>query len=267
MQGLAANYEHAGRKADAEAEYKRAVAVQPDNWDNLNTLGQFYLRESRFADAIAQFKRVIELTPDNATAYSNLAGAYLDQGDAANHSEAEKDLQKSIELAPSYAAYANLGNLYMEEKRYQDAVAATRKALELNDRDYLVWDNLRIAYQWLGDESHGAEARKKTIALLEEYIHSHAQDGPAHSLLAKLYALDHQGSRVASHIESALALEPTDLNVLEDVAETYAALGERPKSLAYIRKSLAGGAKIEDLKDRPGLKDIVSDPSFRADGK
>ncbi|HEY1423716.1 MAG TPA: tetratricopeptide repeat protein, partial [Candidatus Acidoferrum sp.] len=267
MQGQAANYEHAGRKADAEAEYKRAVAVQPGNWDNLNTLGQFYLRENRFADAIAQFKRVIELTPDNATAYSNLAGAYLDQGDAANYAEAESDLRKAIALAPSYAAYANLGNLYMEEKRYQDAVVATRKGLELNDRDYLVWDNLRIAYQWLGDESHGAEARKKTIALLEEYIHSHAQNGPAHSLLAKLYALDHQGSRVASHIESALALEPTDLNVLEDVAETYAALGERPKSLAYIRKSLAGGAKIEDLKDRPGLKDMVSDPSFRADGK
>src|SRR5438445_1217838 len=101
IQGIATNYEHAGRIPDAEIEFKRAVAVQPEDWDNVNTLGRFYLRENRFQDAIAQFKRVIELTPDNATAYSNLAGAYINQGDTSNFGEAEKDLRKSIALAPS----------------------------------------------------------------------------------------------------------------------------------------------------------------------
>jgi serine/threonine-protein kinase len=267
IQGIATNYEHAGRIPDAEIEFKRAVAVQPEDWDNVNTLGRFYLRENRFQDAIAQFKRVIELTPDNATAYSNLAGAYINQGDASNFGEAEKDLRKSIALAPSYAAYANLGNLYMEQKRFADAAAVTRKALELNDRDYMVWDNLRIAYQWLGDEINGQPVRKKTIALLEDYTRERAQDASAQSLLAKLYALDRQGSRAISRIDSAIALAPTDLNVLEDVAETYATLGNRAKAIEYLRKSLAAGAKIDEFKDRPGLQETMADPSFRANGK
>ena len=267
IQGVAANYVLMGRKADAEAEFKRAVALQPDNWDNINSLGRFYVRENRLPEAIAQFQRVIELTPDNATAYSNLAGTYLNLNDSSLFGEAEKDLRKSIELAPSYAAYANLGNLYMEQRRFADAAAMTRKALDLNDRDYLVWDNLRIAYQWLGDEANGQPARKKTIAVLEEFIHEHAQDASAQSLLAKLYALDHQGSRAKNRIDSALALAPSDIGVLEDAAEMYAALGDRAKAIEYIHKSIAGGAKIEEFKDRPGLQEIMADPSFRANGK
>jgi len=267
VQGIATNYEHMGRASDAEAEFKRAVALQPDNWDSINTLGRFYVRQNRFKDAIVQFRRVIELTPDNATAYSNLAGTYINLDDPAVYGEAEKDLKKSIELAPSYAAYANLGNLYMEQKRFADSAVMTRKALELNDRDYLVWDNLRIAYQWLGDETNGQLVRKKTIALLEDYTRERAQDGPAQSLLAKLYALDHQDGRAKNHIDSALALAPADLNVLEDIAETYAALRERAKAIEYIGKSLSSGAKKEELKDRPGLQELMADASFRANGK
>jgi len=267
IQGIAANYEQTGRSADAEAEFKRAVALQPDNWDNINSLGRFYVRQNRLQDAIAQFRRVIELTPDNATAYSNLAGTYLNLDDPSVFAEAERDLKKSLQLAPSYAAYANLGNLYMEQKRFADAVAITRKALELNDRDYLVWDNLRIAYQWLGDETNGQPARKKTIALLEDYVRQHAQDAAAQSLLAKLYALDHQGSRAKNRIDSALAMAPSDITVLEDAVEMYAALGDRAKAVEYVHKSVAGGAKIADFKDRPGLQEIMADPSFRASGK
>jgi eukaryotic-like serine/threonine-protein kinase len=267
IQGIASNYERSGHAADAEAEYRRAVAVQPDNWDSVNTLGRFYLRNNRFPDAIAQFKRAIELTPDNATAYSNLAGAYINQGDTSAFAEAERDLKKSIELAPSYAAYANLGNLYMEQKRFIEAAAMTQKALQLNDRDYLVWDNLRIAYQWLGDETNGQPTRKKTISLMEAYLREHAQDASAQALMAKLYALDHQGSRAQARIESALALAPTDLGVQEDVAETYAALGDRKQAIVYIRKALSNGGKIGDFKDRPGMNDITADPSFRESGK
>jgi len=267
IQGIAANYERTGRVADAEAEFKRAVALQPDNWDNINSLGRFYVRQNRLPDAIAQFRRVIELTPDNATAYSNLAGTYVNLGDPAMFGEAEKDLKKSIELAPSYAAYANLGNLYLEQKRFADSSVMTRKALELNDRDFLVWDNLRIAYQWLGDETNGRPVRKKTLNMLDDYIRDHSQDASAQSLLAKLYALDRQGDRALTRIDSALALAPSDINVLGDVAESYAVLGNRAKALEYVRKALAQGAKIDDLKDRPGLKELVAGADFRANGK
>ena len=40
-------------------------------------------------------------------------------------SEAEQMLRKAIALEPSYAAYANLGYLYNQERKYAESASAT----------------------------------------------------------------------------------------------------------------------------------------------
>jgi len=271
LTGLARNYEHMGRTADAEAAFKKAVALRPDYWDGYNSLGWFYTRLGRNTDAIAQFRRVIELTPDNATAWSNLAAAYLDINDEASRAEGEKALQKSIAIAPTYAAYANLGVLYLNEKRYKDSAAMTRKALELNDGNYLVWDNLRVASEWMKDEAQTRSARDKTLALLEPFAAAHTQDATAQSMLAKIYAAKGERDKALQHMVASLALAAKDSDVLGDAAETYEMLGERDKALTYAKDSLATGSTLEGLALRPGLQALVQvmqqEKSFRSSGK
>ena len=65
LNGMACGQETAGQVADAEATYKRAIALRPDYWDGYNTLGAFYVRQRRFDDAIEQLQRARQLTPDN----------------------------------------------------------------------------------------------------------------------------------------------------------------------------------------------------------
>ena len=139
LTGEALCYEHAGRTADAEAAYKKAISLRPDYWDGYNSLANFYDAQGRYDDAVAQFHRAIELTPDNATVYSNLGATYVDSGDPKNFPQGEAALKKSIELAPSYGAYANLGNLLLIQNRFAESAAVTEKALQLNDKDYIVW--------------------------------------------------------------------------------------------------------------------------------
>src|SRR5450759_3766738 len=62
---------------------------------------------------------------------SNLAAVYIDMSDPKVIPQAEAALKKSIELSPSYAAYANLGLLYSQEKRYPESAALTEEALAL----------------------------------------------------------------------------------------------------------------------------------------
>lgn len=261
--GLARNYEHMGRTADAETTFKKAAALRPDYWDAYNNLGMFYDRQGRKTEAIAQYRRVIELTPDNATAWSNLASAYVDINDEQSRAEAEKALQKSIALAPSYAAYANFGVLYLDEKRYSESSAMTRKALELNDANYLVWDNLRIASEWMGDETQTRIARDKTLALLEPFAVTHPQDTTAQSLLAKTYAAKGARDKALQHLALALELAPKDADVLGDAAETYEMLGERAKALTYAKQSIAAGTTLQDLAQRPALHSLAKDLRFR----
>lgn len=265
--GMAGVYEHMGHIADAEAAYKRAIALRPDYWDGYNSLGDFYDRQKRVPDSIAQYRRIIELTPDNTAAYNNLGIEYMELNDSASYAAAEAAFQKSIQLAPTYQAYADLGWLYLGQKRYTEAATATRKALELNDKDWRVWDNLLVDYQWLKDDEKMRPVRAKTLRLLEEYAALNSREAPVQSTLSTFYAEDKLRENALAHATAALALAPKDPGVLADLAETYDHLGDRKRAIQYAQDSLKNGYTLLDLQRRPGLLGLLADPSFRAGGK
>jgi len=267
LQGEAHSYDQAGRTADAEAAYKQAIALRPDYWDGYNSLGLFYDDHGKYDDAIAQLQHAIQLTPDNAQAYSNLGAAYLDSGDPKKAPLAEAALKKSIELSPSYPAYANLGFLYHARHDYADAAAVTEKALALNDKNFMVWANLAAAYENLGDLKKAAAAQDREQPLLEQALQQSPRDAASHARLGLLYAQKKMREKALSQIQTALALAPEDSDALENVGEAYELLGDRKQAIEYIEKSLQKGYSLDMLKGDPNLKNLLSDPNFRASSK
>ena len=263
---LARSYESAGRIADAEAAYRKAIALSPDSWDGYNQLAGFLYDHRRYDEAVAQYRHAIELTSDNSALYLNLGAVYSDMGDK-HYAEAEQMLRKSIALEPTYPAYANLGHLYLQEQKFAEAAAATGKALQLNDKDYVVWDNLANAYDGLKDMEKEGQARDHGIALLEQAALDTPRDATVQSTLGLLYAKKKLREKAISRIQSALALSPDDSNVLAAVGEAYEDLGDRAQALLYIEKSLQKGYDLADLKRTPDLQGLLSDPSFRLGGK
>ena len=120
LNGMAHAYENASRIADAEAAYKKATALRLDYWDGYNTIGLFYDRQRRYDEAIKSLQRAIELTPDNAQVSARLS-CLLDTSDKKMIPNAERALRKSLELNPSFAAYANLGFLYTQQGKYAES--------------------------------------------------------------------------------------------------------------------------------------------------
>jgi tetratricopeptide (TPR) repeat protein len=265
--GLAGVYEKTGRNSEAEANYQRAIALRPDYWEGYSTLGAFYGRQKRVQDSVVQYRRVIELTPDSSEGYSDLGVAYMSFNDSQSSAAAEAAFQKSIQLAPNYQAYANLGWLYMDQKRYSEAAAGTRKALELNDKDWRVWANLQLAYTWLKDDEKARAARSKTLSLLEQFVLLNSQEASVQSMLSTYYAEDKLREKALAHAKAALALAPKDPGVLADVAETYDDLGDRKRAIQYAHDSLKNGYSLTDLQQRPYLLGLLADPSFRPRGK
>ena len=265
--GLAAVYEKMGRVPDAEANYQRAIALRPDYWEGYSVLGAFYSRQKRVQDSLAQYRRVIELTPDNPEGYSDLGVEYMELNDSQSTAAAEAAFQKSIQLTPNYQAYANLGWLYMNQKRYVEAAAATRKALELNDKDWRVWANLQLAYTWLKDDEKMRPARAKTLSLLEQYASVNSQEARVQSMLSMLYAEDKLREKALAHARAALKLAPNDPWVLSDIAETYDDLGDRKRAIEFAQNSLKNGYTLTDLQQQPALEGLLADPSFQPRGK
>ncbi len=267
VMGTANVYEKMGRIADAEETYKKGASLRPDYWDGYNTLGSFYDRQGKYAEAIAQFEHAAQLTPDNSFVYINEAAAYLDRGDPKDLPQAEAALKKSIELGPSYPAYANLAFLYMNEKRYADSVEMSKKALQLNDKNYLVWANLMSAYQALNQKEDADAARQRAIALLEQSVKLQPQDALMQVSLAALYSQEGQREKALPRVQAALARSPEDAKVLELAGETYENLGDRPHALEYIEKAVQNGYSLDDLKSSPELQKLLSDPNFRPNTK
>ena len=267
LMGTADTYERMGRIADAEEAFKKAAELRPDDWDGYNSLGVFYNRQGKYAEALAQLQRAAELTPDNSVVYINLAAAYLDRGDAKDLPQAEAALKKSIELGPSYGAYANLAFLYLSEKRYAESAAMSEKALQLNNKAYLVWANLAGAYQALNQKDKLEVARDHAISLLEESVKLKPQDAVTQASLAALYSEKGLREKAILRIQSALARSPDNPNVLELAAETYENLGDRRHALEYIEKALQNGYSLDELKETPEFHNLLSDPKFRPSGK
>jgi serine/threonine-protein kinase len=267
LTGEAHSYEHAGRIADAEAAYKKAIALRPDYWDGYNSLGLFYDDQGRYDDAFKQLQHAIELTPDNATAYSNLGAAYVDSNDSKNFPQAEAALKKSIELSPSYGAYANLGDLFLIQNRFAEGASATEKALQMNDRNFIVWANLVAAYEGLKDESKMNAALDRELSLLEAAAQSSPRDASVQYRLGDLYARKKQNGKALAHLQSAIVLAPDDPGVLANVGETYERLGDRAHALQYMENSLQRGYPLQALKSDSLLKSLLSDPNFRPSTK
>ncbi|MGH9774360.1 MAG: protein kinase domain-containing protein [Candidatus Acidiferrales bacterium] len=263
VMGEAGAYEHTGRLSDAEDAYKKAAALRPDYWDGYNSLGLFYDRQNKYAESIAQFLHAAELTPDNAQVYSNLAAVYMDRGEANDNALAEEALKKSIDLGPSYPAYANLGELLIHEHRFAESAAVTEKALAINDKNYIVWSNLGNAYEWQKDTAKADAARERELELLEDFLRLKPRDAPAQAEVAYLYAKKKMRDQAQARIQSAVALAPTDGQVLASVGEAYEKLGKRPEALHYVELALQKGFLLDDLKSIFDLQDLLKDPNFR----
>jgi eukaryotic-like serine/threonine-protein kinase len=261
--GLAGAYENAGRIQEAEAAFQKAAALRPDSWKGYSNLGAFYDRQNMYPKAVEADQHAIALTPDNAQVYANLGGACADSADPKLLPIGEQALRKSIQLSPSYAAYANLGDLLLLEHRPAEAEAAIEQALKLNDTDYNVWNFLLMADEWQKKDAEAATARHHTETLAEQAVKLQPSDPQAQSVLAYLYAQDKQNQNAIARIQTALALSPDDPSVLSNVAEAYENMGDHSRALEYIEKALQKGYPLDQVRAEPTLQGVLSDPELR----
>jgi eukaryotic-like serine/threonine-protein kinase len=257
ISGLGWSYEHSGRLADAEAEYKKALVLRPGDWYSNDRLALFYDRQGRYNDAIAQVKQVIELTPDNRNAYYDLGAFYLEAGDPKNYKAAEEALKKSLAISPNYPAYGNLGLLYLEEKRYKEAAEMAEKALAINDQDLLPWSYSELAYRWLHDDKKADAALARMQSMAEAEVKQNPQGAEAQSWLGLAYAKRGLRGKALPHIEAALALAPTNQQVLVNTIEAYVIIGDDATALGLMQQAKQGGVALPDLKLEPRMQPLL----------
>lgn len=111
------------------------------------------LQKEAFVEAEADYRKAIALAPENEAAKYNLGNAYYDRN---LNGEANRRYKQSAAVGTSknskHMAFHNLGNTYMNDKKYQDAVDAYKNALRNNPTDDETRYNLALAKKMLENE-------------------------------------------------------------------------------------------------------------------
>ena len=116
----------------AIAEYEKIVSLEPRDVENRMVLGQLYTVKHEAQKAEEQFKTAQAIDPDSEDVVLNLARLYAESGDidhAAKVIEAvpEQDRTSKMEFA--------LGAAYDQMKRPKDAIAAYKRAIDIEPGD------------------------------------------------------------------------------------------------------------------------------------
>ena len=263
MSGLGRSYLRSGRTADAESAYQKAVKLKPQDWETYNSLGEFEQDQHKYSEAIKAYQQALQLTPDNAFVLLNLGGAYADSADPKLASAAEEALHKSIAIMPTYAAFANLGELYLNQHRFEEAASAIRRALAINGRSWPVWNDLLDISLWLHDPARVSEASAHVVALLDQASRTEPGDARLHAYLARAYAVRQEREKSLAEVDTVLTLSPENAENLAILADAYDALGERRAAVKTLTRALRLGAAAAGLRNDPMIQGVLADPAVR----
>jgi Ca-activated chloride channel family protein len=130
---------------EQENEFREAEALL-SSAENLLKNDQFSLGE-------ADYRKAIALNPKDETGKYNLGNAYY--GKELNAIAMERYIQAAAiatDKPNKHKAFHNLGNTFMNEKKYQEAVEAYKNALRNNPTDNETRYNLALAKKMLEEE-------------------------------------------------------------------------------------------------------------------
>ena len=134
--------------ARATAAVMEALRIDPEAAPVYYSLGNMQYRTGQYESAVASLRRAIELQPDADDPHRLLGLVLAAKGDV---DAAVVELHRAIDMLPRWNNYMSLGYALHTAGRYNDAIDALRKAIELQPSNSEAYQLLGTTYHMIGD--------------------------------------------------------------------------------------------------------------------
>jgi len=266
--------------------------------------GRNYLRQRQFEYALAMYQESVKLDPNFALAYAGIAHVWggMHEFRSQDPEYVEKGLEasaKAEKLAPDLAdvlsararimyaqhhyedaihlalravaeqpecegAHDVLGRAYFASGRYEEAARLAESAMEIVSNDYNALIPLINSLERLGRIADAERLRRREVEVLQDQLQHFPDDVRARVLLAADLANFGDADGAAMQVKIAVAMRPSDANVLYNAACTYGILGMKAESLEAFRRAVESGYSNTDWsRQDPDLKILHDDPEFK----
>lgn len=122
-----------GRLYEAAEELKKIYQIDPQDVENLSSLGIVYAELKSYTEAAKVFEQLIIVKPDEVKAYGNLGFVWAQMG---QHDKAVENYLKALSLKPDFApVHYNLALSYAQLGEREKAVRYFKSASNLFEPD------------------------------------------------------------------------------------------------------------------------------------
>ena len=215
----------AGRPEKAEAHYKQALVLAPQNPFALNSYGAFLLEQIRLSEAEELLAQALKHAPGNFEILNNMGLLCYRRGDMA---AAEKYFIDAIRRNPQWAnPHANIGNVMRDTKRFPLAEKAYQQALKLNPRHAQAWHDLGALFLMQLRHEESVAAYQRALAI---YPMLEGAWGDLLDLLEKTNRLE----EAAQAVKKAQELFPGSPDIALSAAKLLRREGRAEEALAAM---------------------------------
>lgn len=234
----------------AEQVLREALSLDSASSAAQAALGELYESLGRYDEAIPLLEAALEATPEATRLYYPLAMAHRGRGDAERAREllarrgpvgirpADPLIDGLAELQTGERVFLLAGQQAFRAGRYEEAVAAFRKAVEAAPDSVTARIDLGSALGQLGDSNAALAEFDKALELAPENPTALFNAG----VLRKLRG-DLEGA--LEHLKLAARIEPDDAAVRVQLAEASRLSGKLEDALLHFRAASAIHAKSE----------------------
>ncbi len=253
----------------AQAHFERAIALDPRSAGRAwRGLGSAQARVGRSQAALQSYEQALALGEEDPLTWTSVGRIRRGLEDVLG---AKSAFERALVLAPNHApAHRELGDLYTETGRTQEAIPHLEQAVELAPDDAAARRGLARALHQAGASEralgllHGSpSSRDEAVADLREAARIHEARG------------EHEEARVA--LERAIELEPGSPRLRDALARVHQARGDATaaanvrEEAALLSAGFEPGAEASGSADAAGSRTfeglVASFPALRGEGR
>ena len=216
---IGASYLTEQRLNDASIEFRKAIALNPQDKQSLNYLGLISTEFEKYDEAVSYFNRAIAIDPNYSEAMNNLGVTYTRRhmwDDAVNYF---KMALKNPLYATPEMAYSNMGYAFYSKGDYVSAADAMKKSLMRSPESPRANYILGLVHVKLGDDETAIEGFKKAVAAAPDYTDAHWE-------LANAYLRTGDNEKALKHFRIVVKIGGSDERVKEALRQIEALRGQ-----------------------------------------
>jgi eukaryotic-like serine/threonine-protein kinase len=256
LNGLAQTWEEMDNPDQAQRVYQQAIEARPFYWANYYALANFLVRRADYAHAGEVLEQAVGKFPENSFLARRLGVVYFLEG---RLDDAARALTQAIAERPHATAWMDLGQVYLHQRKFSLAITNLELAAKERPNLYSIQADLGDAYAWSGAGNDEADTRyREALALSRSSLAVNAQD--LNALMVAAYSAAALGEKQDAlvYLNAALEHAPQDAEVNYYAARVYARLGDDATARQWVQKAVAHGYSQADIETAPDLAQLIS---------